>query len=665
MLKASIEIKKHMLDLVQKINQWNKEYFLDNNPSVSDLVYDKALLELEELEKKYPLDINPNSPTQNVGGYLNNKFQKVLHDKEMLSLSKAYNYDEITKFIENVKKIVPIEKINFSLEPKIDGLSISLHYKNGYLIRALTRGDGKEGEDVTDNIKVIDSIPKIINYENSLEVRGEIFLSKENFKILNESFHKKGEKGFANPRNAASGTLRQLDNKVVLERNLSAFLYELVEPNKHNINTQKDAIKFIKELNLPVNNLFKVVEIEDLEEEINNFAEIKNNLAYDTDGLVIKLNNLTYWEKLGKTAKFPKHSIAFKYDIEQAISTILDIKATVGRTGKITYVANLTPVELNQTIVQNATLHNYNFIKLHNIDIGDEVIIIKAGEIIPKILDTVNKKSTTNYHKVLFCPSCNYELKEIEGNVDQYCLNKFCEEKMINSLIHFCSRKALNIAGLGENTIREFFKNNILRNILDIFSLEEKKEIIQNLPNFGSLKYKNIIDSINERKKCKFSDILFALGIKHLGERASKILANNYNNFAELLNDKELEKITNLTNIGPKTIESLKNYINDDENKIFLLKLESYLNYFETNKMSLSNNLFNLSFAITGKLSKNRDYFQNLILSHGGKVSNSLSSKTSYLLAGEDAGSKLLKAKELKIKIINEEEFNLLISKEQ
>ncbi|TKA59388.1 DNA ligase [Mycoplasmopsis bovis 8790] len=646
--------KELIKSLVDKINQWNYEYYQLNKPSVSDLEYDKALLELEKLEKEYPEFVLDNSPTFKLGSFASEKFTKFIHKKPMLSLAKAYSYDDIESFINNISKIVPAERINFNIEPKIDGLSIALHYKKGKLVKAVTRGDGIEGEDVTENIYQIKSIPKLINYLNDLEVRGEVFISKDNFRKINES------NNFANARNAASGTLRQLDPTIVAKRNLSAFLYEVVEPEMHNINYQNEALEFMKNLNIPTNPLSKVVEIEELEESISDFAEIKNKLDYDSDGLVIKLNDLQMWDKLGKTSKFPKHSIAFKYDVEVASSTIVDILTSVGRTGKITYIANIIPVTLNQTTVKAATLHNHNFIKDMNININDEVNIIKAGEIIPKVISLKNSKNYVDYYKkATNCPSCNSELIEFEGIVDQFCTNDECPEKNVNNIYHFASRNCMNIVGLGLSTVKDFYPK-FIKNIKDIFSLYKHKLELILLPRYGEQKVDNILNSIESVKNKAFSRVLFALGIKHIGQRAAKLIADNYVNFAEILNDSELSKLNSTKNIGPKIIESLMEYINNPSNKDLLIYLDSIFNYEGKTKV-ISNILSGYSFVITGTLSEPRSHFVKIIEENNGSVSTSVSGRTSYVLAGSEAGSKLEKAYKLGIKVINEEQFYELL----
>ncbi|MGP1451781.1 MAG: NAD-dependent DNA ligase LigA [Metamycoplasmataceae bacterium] len=656
----NIEIKNKILQLTKKIWEWNKQYYQDNNPTVDDLVYDEALKELEELEKKYPEYMFPNSPTQHLGSFADSKFKKVIHKNPMLSLAKAYNFEDIIKYIDNLKKIVPEEKLIFSLEPKIDGLSLGLIYENGYLIKALTRGNGIEGEDVTENIYAISSIPKIINYSKHLEVRGEVFFKKKDFKTINNNLEKNNLQKFANARNAASGTLRQLDYKIVEKRNLSAFFYEIQDPLSHNIFKQNEALTFLKTLNIPTNNFHQIVEFDDLENEILNFTEIKNQLDYDADGLVIKLNDLNYWDKLGKTSKFPHHSIAYKYELESSETNVINIFATVGRTGKITYVANLEPVELNQTMVSAATLHNYNFIKDLKVNIGDKVKIIKAGEIIPKVVDVVKHKNDNviPFKKILLCPGCKSQLKEFEDNVDQFCINPYCEEKEIKKIIHFASREAFNINTLGEKNIRLFYKLGYLKKIEDLFVMYKHKEELEKIPNMGKKSIEKLLNNIEEVKNISFHKTLYSLGIKHIGIRASKLISKEVNSFKELINY-DSNQFINIVDIGPKSVESLITYLKN--NKEFLFYLDEYLNYEQ--KENKTNKLENLIFVITGTLSKPRNYFEKDIENNGGKISNSVSKKTSYLLCGENPGSKLIEAQKYNIKVIGENEFKKLLEK--
>ncbi|WP_029905639.1 NAD-dependent DNA ligase LigA [Mycoplasmopsis opalescens] len=653
------EAQKRIKTLNVLINKYNREYYIDDNPSISDNEYDKLLLELENLEKIYP-EFALRQSTNEVGaGKLiwDQKFSKFVHAYPMLSLAKAYNYDEVERFVNNIENSVPLDEINFILEPKIDGLSIALHYNKGFLVKAVTRGNGVEGEDVTENIFMLQDVKNKIAFDKKIEIRGEIYLAKDRFEELNEQLIKEGKKPFANPRNAASGTLRQLDASVVLDRGLSLFLYQVVNPLEYGLKTQKEVLNFIENMGLPTTKVAKVVEIENLSNEIENFAEVKDNFNYAVDGLVIKLNSLKYHDELGRTAKFPKHSIAFKYDVENAVSTIKNIIATVGRTGKITYVAQLEPVELNQTTVRAATLHNYEFIKKHNINIGDEVKIVKAGEIIPKVIELVNKNSQNTYATVELCPSCNQKIFYIGDNVDQFCINKQCPEMIINKLAHFTMRNSLNIVGLGLSTIKDFYRNGLIKNILDIFELKNKKAEILKLPRFANKKVENLLKNIENSKNTPFFRVLYALGIRHIGLRASKIISTKFSNFTQLLEADNLGNIAKLQNIGETIFTSLTEYLKNDENRYNIAILDTIFNFKKTTNALKSNKFENLTFVITGKLSQPREYFAELIENNGGKVSNSVSKKTSYLLFGEDSGSKLSKANELSIKIINEEQL--------
>ncbi|WP_406616177.1 NAD-dependent DNA ligase LigA [Mycoplasmopsis hyopharyngis] len=656
----SIEIKNEILDLIKKIWQWNKEYYQENNPSVDDIVYDQALKELEVLEQKYPEYVFPNSPTKHLGSFADNKFKKFIHKNPMLSLAKAYNFEDIKRYIDNIAKKVPEEKLIFSLEPKIDGLSLSLIYENGYLSKALTRGNGIEGEDVTDNVYAIYSIPKVIEYKNYLEIRGEVFFKKNDFIKINNDLEKNNLNKFANARNAASGTLRQLDSKVVEKRNLSAFFYEIQNPETHLINSQEQALNFLKKHKIPVNDFFKIVSIDDLQNEIENFVEIKNHLDYDADGLVIKLNDLSYWNALGKTSKFPHHSIAYKYELESAETIIKHIFATVGRTGKITYVANLELVELNQTMVSAATLHNYDFIEKLKVNLGDKIRIIKAGEIIPKVVEVIEHKNlpAIAFKKVEKCPGCSSQLVEYEGNVDQFCVNENCDEKKIKQLVHFVSREAFNINTLGEKNIRLFYKLNYLKKIEDIFELKNHREQLIKIPNLGQKSIDKLLNNIEEARHISFQKAIYSLGIKHIGLRASKLISKVAKNFHQLLNA-NVEQLLVINDIGDKSVESLNEFL--QKNKDFILQIDKHLIYTESN-LSVSNKLDGLSFVITGTLSQNREHYEKIIEENGGKIKNSISKNVSFLLCGENPGSKLDKAKDLNIKVINEEEFFKLLS---
>ncbi|QGZ97381.1 NAD-dependent DNA ligase LigA [Mycoplasma sp. NEAQ87857] len=652
--------EQKIIELTNLINEHNNNYYNLNQPTISDQEYDLLLRELEELESLYPEFIQQNSPTINVGAFANSKFQKVTHKIPMLSLAKAYSIEDIEKFVDNITKITKNSNPKFSIEPKIDGLSINLKYQNGKLIQASTRGDGKIGEDVTENIYQINSIPKFINYYQDLEVRGEVFLGKSNFLKINKQLEKEGSKTFANPRNAASGTLRQLDSKIVKQRNLNAILYDVAQPLEHNLTSQIQVINFLKDLNFNTNEYsYLANSFADLKTKISEFKDLKNTFDYDCDGLVIKYDDINQWNKLGFTAKFPKYAIAFKYETEEAITKIVDIKTTVGRSGKITYVAQLEPIELNQTTVTFATLHNYDFIYNLNININDEVKVIKSGEIIPKIIALVSKNSNDILPKTLNCPACESILEEIDDNVDQFCLNPNCDEKKIKQLVHFVSRQALNIVALGESTIRQFYEIGLITDFISIFDLKNKKDSILSLPLYQEKKTQNIIDAIEASKNITLQKALFALGIKHIGYQVAGLISKEIDKLYDLIN-LNLSILETINTIGTKITSSIAEYIQDSNNQELLKQLDEILIY--TNQTtSNSQKLEGLIFVITGSLSKDRNYFKELIENNGGKVTSAISKNTNYLLAGEKSGSKLAKAQKLNISVINEEQFNELI----
>lgn len=653
------QTKNRIEELIELIKKYNHHYYNLDNPIVSDAEYDKLYNELLSLENEFPELIATDSPTQIIGGYAANKFTKFEHNKAMLSLSKAYDFEEIKKFHENIIKKIDETEVSYALDYKIDGLSISLHYKNGNLIRAVTRGDGITGEDVTENIIQIDSIPQKINYLSDIEIRGEVYISKKTLIEINNRLRSENKQEFANPRNAASGTLRQLDPNIVKQRNLSTFLYEIVDPIKHNLHFQSDVIQFIKELGLPTQNYFKkVTELEEIKEEIEKFAEIKNKLDYDCDGFVIKLNNIDIWEELGYTAKFPRYAIAFKLETESATTKIKEISASVGRTGKITYVANVESVELNQTNVQFATLHNYEFIKELNLNINDEVKLIKAGEIIPKVIDLVKKNSSGVYPKLLNCPSCDSKLEYIEENVDQFCINENCDEKKVRKLIHFASRPSLNIVNLGEANIRIFYDFGWIKEVYDIYNLGQFKDEMLKLKSFKDKKINNILESIEKSKNNKLSKLIFALGIKHIGERASKIIAKRISNISELLTY-DIDLLENENDFGIKSVESLKKWIANEQNRLTIEKLSEIFKPIEV--ANTSKKLENLTFVITGTFELKRNELKEIIEQNGGTVSSSVSAKTNYLLCGENPGSKREKAEQLNVSIIDDKFlFNLI-----
>lgn len=659
------DIKKKIEELVDLLNKWNIEYFQNDNPSVSDRVYDSHLKQLEELEKQFPSLVLENSPTQKVGSSISNKsnkFEKVKHKKPMLSLDKAYNILEIEKYVNNIKKVTQENEISFLIEPKIDGLSIALFYKNGELIKAVTRGDGEIGEDVTRNIKnIISDIPTKINYFDDLEVRGEIFISKTIFNSINELENNK----YANPRNLASGTLRQLDTNIIKQRKLSSFIYEVINCEKHNIFEQSKALSLLIDLGFNVFKNYVITNtLKGIEEFINQFLSIKEDLDYEVDGLVIKLNEIKFYESIGYTSKFPKYNIAFKFDDEITQTTLDDIFITIGRTGIVTYNAVLKTVLLKGTMVSAATLHNYNYIKDLNINIGDEVFIKKAGEIIPKVISIAKKKTQGVFPKILKCPSCNSTLIDSKTNINQMCVNLNCEEINIKKIIHFASRDAMNIEGLGEGIVRKFFELGYLKKIKDIYNLKEhEKEIIEQ-KGFGQKFWKNLNKGIIDSKTTKLEKVIFALGIPQLGSKNAKAIAMEIKKFENILSY-DFSKLNEVNDIGPITIQEIENFFKNEEN-VDLIKSLIYIGVnpsLEIQDLDTNNFFFNKSFVITGTLSLTRNIIIEVIEKFGGKVSSSISKNTNYLICGENAGSKKDKALKLNIEIINDEQLTQIINK--
>ncbi len=648
------EIEKEIKLLVKKINKWNNEYFMENSPSVSDRVFDTNLRKLATLEKQYPEFLNDDSPTSKLGSNVLNKFNKVLHSKKMLSLDKAYSKEEIKKFINDVSKHINNFKMMFYIEPKIDGLSISLIYKDGQLHKAVTRGDGDVGEDVTDNVlNVINDIPSVIDYKKNIEIRGEIFVSKSNFNKINKTDNK-----FSNPRNMASGTLRQLNKYVVAERHLSCFVYEIITPLEHSINDVKESIAFLAKKGFKtIQQNFLSKNLNDIMEFIYNFETTRDFLNFETDGIVIKLNDVSKYKKLGFTSKFPKYSIAYKFDDELVETKLNNINITIGRTGLVIYNAELESVLLKGSVVSAATLHNFNYIHNLGISIGDDVMIKKAGEIIPKVFSLSKKNNNIEYKKILFCPYCNMKLIDNELKTDQFCTNKLCPEINIKKILHFVSKKGMNISGLGESWIRIFWNLKLIKRCPDIYFLKNKVDEIIKIKRIGEKSLNNLIHSINESKSSTLPSLLFALGIYHLGERNCKLIASEIKEFKNLISF-DFKKLENVNDIGPITLNSLIEFQEMNENIVDVntLIIEG-INPTYTHVNTSTNFFTNKIFVITGKLQINRYEIIKIIESNNGKVSSKISFKTNFLICGNSAGTKKAKAEKLGINIILEEEL--------
>ena len=652
-------IEKRMDELIKKLNQASYEYYTNDNPSITDQEYDDMMDELIKLETNNPNLVRSDSPTLKIGGEVITDFKKITHTIPMMSLGDVFNLDEIKEFDERVKKIVL--NPSYICELKIDGLSVSLKYEKGKLVTAATRGDGVTGEDITHNVRTIKNVPLSLPVDIDIEVRGEIYMPKKSFLKLNEERKANGENLFANPRNAAAGSVRQLDSKIAASRNLAVFLYHLPDAKKYGINSQEEALEYMKKLTFPVNpNIKKINSIEEITDYIDHYSNVRDSLEYDIDGIVIKVNNFTDQEKLGVTAKVPKWAIAYKFPAEQVLTKLENIEFCVGRTGKITPRADLAPVRVAGSVVRSATLNNEDYIMEKDIRIGDTVSIRKAGDIIPEVVEVIKKRRNGDempFKMIDNCPICGSKLIRKENEAAYFCLNKNCDARKIEGLIHFVSRDAMYIEGFGERIVEDFYNYGYLKSILDFYHLKEHKEQLQELEGFGKKSIENLLEAIENSKKNSLERLIFALGIRHVGKKTASILASYYKNMDALMNA-SLEDLMNITDIGDKIALSIKEYFNDNIELINNLKsLGINMNYIGKEKKE--NELVkNKTFVLTGTLEKlTRNEAKDLIEQNGGNVTNSVSKKTDVVVVGLSPGSKYDKAKELGISIWDESEF--------
>ena len=654
-------IEKRIDELIKILNKANYEYYNLDNPSITDQEYDSYMDELIKLETQHPNLVREDSPTVNVGTKVISEFEKVTHEVPMMSLGDIFNFDELEEFDKRVKKVIQSPK--YVCELKIDGLSVSLLYRNGKLVRAATRGDGTIGENITHNVKTIKNVPLSLPEDIDIEVRGEIYMPINSFNTLNEERRKKGEKEFANPRNAAAGSVRQLDSKISKERNLSTFMYHIPEPDKYNLKTQEESLNFMKRLTFTVNpNIVCVDSIDEVIDYIKKSGEKRKRLPYDIDGVVIKVNNYTDQRKLGNTAKVPKWAIAYKFPAEEVLTKLKDIEFCVGRTGKITPRADLDPVRLAGSVVRSATLNNQEYIKEKDIMIGDIVSIRKAGDVIPEVVEVKKERRTGEeipFEMIDTCPKCGSILVRKEGEVAYFCTNPLCPARCIEGLIHYSSRDAMNIEGFGERIVEDFYNEGYLNTISDYYRLKDKKEELMELEGFGEKSINNLLDNIEKTKENSLEKFLFGLGIKHVGKKTSKILCKVYKNLDNLMKSTK-EDLAQIPDIGDIIAKSIIDYFSNEDN----IKLINELKEFGVNTKYLEkekniNELFDgKTFVLTGTLSSmSRDEGKELIESLGGKNTGSVSKKTDVVIVGENPGSKYDKAKELGITIWTEDEF--------
>ena len=660
-------MKNRYNELVDLLNKANFEYHvLDNPTTMTDQEYDKYLRELIELENNNPDFNREDSPTKKVGGEIIDEFKKIKHDKPMLSLSNVFNEEEIMDFYKKHEK--EGFKPSYVCELKIDGLSVSLKYKNGILFSAATRGDGFVGEDITHNVKTIKSIPLKLNKAIDIEVRGEIFMAKKVLEDLNRTRSEKGLPLFQNCRNAAAGSIRQLDSNIARERKLDAFIYHLPNPEDYGIKTHKEALDFISSLGFKTNPNNKLVD--DIYGVINFVGEkssLRESLSYDIDGVVIKVNELKIQKSLGFTAKYPKWATAYKFPAQEVLTKLSDIIFTVGRTGQVTPNAVLEPAIVQGSTIRRATLHNEQYVIEKDLRIGDIVSIRKAGDVIPEVVKSIKERrngTEKEFEMIKQCPICDSELVLSKTGIDYFCNNELCPKRNIESLIHYVSRKAMNIDGLGERIIEDFYNLGIINKIEDIYNLGTKKKELIELEGFGEKSISNLLESIEVSKSNSLERLIFALGISGIGEKNAKLLAKKYDNLDNLMEAKYKELIE-INDMGPILAKNIVNYFNNVDNIKLINNLKDIginMNYLGE-KIVENSNFFNKKFVVTGTLQNyGRDEIKNIIESNGGITSGSVSKNTDVVIVGENPGSKYDKAVNLGVDIWDEEKFNEMLN---
>lgn len=654
-------MKERMEELIEIINEADYNYHTLDNPTITDQEYDKYLRELFEIEAAHPDWVRDDSPTQHAGGKIIEGFNKVTHKIPMMSLSDVFSESEVIAFDERIRKegITP----EYMCELKIDGLSVSLLYEDGKLVRAATRGDGTTGEDITHNAKTIKVIPLKLKEKVNIEVRGEIFMNKETLVKLNEERKKHNQPLLQNCRNAAAGSIRQLDSKVAAARKLDNFIYHLPNPLDYNLHTHAEAIDYMTRLGFKTNPNNRLVKnISEVIKYIEEKAKQRPTLPYDIDGIVIKVNSIEQQQKLGYTAKYPKWATAYKFPAEEVLTKLTDIIFTVGRTGQITPNAVLEPVIVAGSTISRATLHNEDYVKEKDLKIGDIVSIRKAGDVIPEVVEVKKERRTgkeKDFEMITTCPMCNTNLVKKEGQVDYYCPNKKCPARSIESLIHFASRDAMNIDGLGDRIMEDFYNFHFIGTIADIYSLKNHEQDLTRLEGYGDKSVTNLLNAIEDSKKNSLERLLFGLGIPHVGAKTAQILARKYKELDNLMVATE-EELTTIPDIGEIIAKSVIEYFNDNHHRSVVEELKEIgLNTKYLGQEVEENSEFNgKTFVLTGSLQLfTREEAEEKIEQLGGKASSSVSKKTSAVIVGSNPGSKYEKAKELGIPIWTEEEF--------
>ncbi|MBT2687753.1 NAD-dependent DNA ligase LigA [Bacillus sp. ISL-47] len=657
-----ITAEKKVKDLHNLLNQYNYEYHVLDQPSVPDAEYDRLMRELTELEELFPDLKTEDSPTQRVGGEILDMFEKVEHQSQMLSLGNAFNDQDLRDFDRRVRQGAG-DDVTYVCELKIDGLAVSLRYDEGLFVLGATRGDGSIGENITANLKTIRSIPLRLKEGVTMEVRGEAFMPRRSFEALNKAKEENGEEPFANPRNAAAGSLRQLDPRLAAKRNLDIFVYGIADTGDSGIVSHSDGLDYLDNLGFKTNKeRKKCVNIDEVIEYVQGWTEKRPNLAYDIDGIVIKVDSLEQQEQLGTTAKSPRWAIAYKFPAEEVVTTLRNIELSVGRTGVVTPTAILDPVRVAGTTVQRASLHNEDLIREKDIKIGDQVVVKKAGDIIPEVVNVLADRRTgeeQDFNMPTHCPECESELVRLDGEVALRCINPKCPAQIREGLIHFVSRNAMNIDGLGEKVISQLFAENLIKDVADIYKLTYE-QLIQ-LERMGEKSVTNLLTAIENSKQNSLEKLLFGLGIRHVGAKAAKTLALEFGNM-EMLEKVSREDLTAINEIGEKMADSVVTFFEQDEAHELLRELKAVgvnMEYKGPKPVSAENSdsfFAGKTVVLTGKLEiMGRTEAKEKIEALGGKVSGSVSKKTDVVIAGEDAGSKLTKAQELGVEVWNEE----------
>ncbi len=657
------EKKKRIAELVEIINKASYEYYLNDNPSITDQEYDDYYSELLRLEEAYPELKREDSPTIRVGGEALSKFEKVEHKTPMLSFDDIFNEDEIIAFDERIRK--SINNPTYTVEPKMDGLSGSLIYEKGLLVRVATRGNGLVGENITANGKTIKSIPLRLKKDIDIEVRGEIYMSKASFEKANKEREVNGEALFANPRNAAAGSVRQLDSKITAKRNLDFMAYFIPNPKDYGIKTQDESLKFLRELGFVTNYKLNTIasNAEEIIKDIKALGEVRKSLPYEIDGVVLKVNNLEDEDKLGYTARVPRWGIAYKFPAEEVLTTLKEIKFTVGRTGKITPNAIFSPVHVAGSLISKATLHNEDYCIAKDVRVGDTISIRKAGDVIPEVVRVLKERrngTEKEFQMLDYCPICHTKIVRKDTEADYYCPNEMCPARKIENIIHFASREAMNIDGLGESIIEDLYNENFITNITDIYDIDKYEEELMNLEGYGKKKIDNLKSAIKNSKNNSLERLIYGLGIRNVGAKTAKVLAKYYKTLDNLMTA-SYEELVNISDIGDIIAKSIISYFSNEDNKNIITKLKQLgvnTTYINNSGYEEKDEFKGKTFVLTGSLVNiTRDKASEIIESLGGKVSSSVSSKTSVVVVGDSPGSKYDKALALGIPIWQEDEF--------